>query len=108
MKQIVSQRKDIVFFLKMYPVVQLHPGAYDKSKAIVCEKDNQKALKLLEEVYAKRDIPKARCVTDAVKKNIEMAEKYGITGTPTLIFDDGARHNGSLSAPELIKLIEAH
>jgi len=108
MKQIVSKRDDIVFFLKMFPVVQLHPGAYEKSKAIVCQDTNEKRLKLLEDAYAGGTLPQSDCVTDAVKKNVDMAGRLGISGTPTLIFDDGFRHNGSIGEAELIKLIDEH
>jgi len=108
MKQITAKRKDVVFYLKMFPVVQLHPGAYDKSKAIVCQESNDKRLKLLEDAYAGRSLPKPECVTDAVKKNIDLAGKLGISGTPTLIFDDGFRHNGSVEEAELLRLIEEH
>jgi len=108
MKQIVGKRDDIAFYMKMFPILQLHPAAYDKSRAIVCQKDNKKAIKLLEDAYAKRDLPKPDCVTDVVKNNIDLAGKLGISGTPTLIFADGYRHNGLIAEDELLKLIEAH
>jgi thiol:disulfide interchange protein DsbC len=106
MKQIVKKRDDIVFYLKMYPILQLHPAAYDKSKTIICEQDNEKAMKLLEEVYAKKTIPSPSCKTDIVDKNIALANKLGVTGTPTLIYFDGSRSSGALEKDALLQMID--
>jgi thiol:disulfide interchange protein DsbC len=107
MKQIIKERKDIVFYLKMMPIVKIHPEAYEKSKTIVCESSNEKAIKLLEDVYEKRKIPKPNCDTDVIDKNIQLARRFGINGTPTLIFEDGSRINGAMKADDLIKLIDS-
>ena len=40
-KQVIEKRKDIVFYLKMFPLQQIHPQAYEKSKTIVCEKRSE-------------------------------------------------------------------
>ncbi len=106
MKKIVDKRDDIVFYLKMFPIVQIHPQAYDKSKTIVCEESNEKAIKLLEDVYAKKEIPKPTCNTTVVDDNIALAKRLGINGTPTLIFGDGRMKSGAMKAEELIRLIE--
>ncbi len=108
MKQIVKERNDIVFYLKLYPIIQLHPQAYDKSKAIVCEEDNEKALKLLEDVYARRTIASSSCKTDVINKNIQIANKLGVTGTPTLIFTDGFKTSGAMQKEALLQLIDSH
>ncbi len=90
----------------MYPIQQLHPQAYDKSKTIICEKDSAKAMKLLEDVYAQRLIPPPACETDVVDKNIMLAKKLGVNGTPTLIFTDGSRVSGAMKKDALIQLID--
>ena len=106
MKQIVKERSDIVFYLKMFPILQLHPAAYDKSKTIICEEDNKKALKLLEDVYAKRTIAPPSCKTDIVDKNIQIANKLGVNGTPTLFYIDGSRSSGALKKEALLQMID--
>ena len=108
MKQIVKERDDIVFYLKMFPIIQLHPQAYNKSKTIVCEEDNEKAMKLLEDVYAKRTIASPSCETDVVDKNLQIASKLGVSGTPTLIFTDGTRASGAMQKEALLQLIDTH
>ncbi len=102
MKKIVKKRNDIAFYLKMYPLTSIHPEAYNKSKAIVCEK----SLKLLEDAYEKKPIPAPTCTTDAIDKNIELAKKLGIRGTPAIILPDGRLLSGNQKAEDLIKLIE--
>jgi len=106
MKQIVDKRKDIAFYLKMFPLVGLHPKSYNKAKAIVCEKSNDKAVKLLEDAYAKKTLPDPTCQTDVLDKNIALGKKLGISGTPTLIFQDGRVVSGAMSADKLTKLID--
>jgi len=102
MKKIVKKRNDIAFYLKMYPLTSIHPEAYNKSKSIVCEK----SLKLLEDAYEKKTIPAPTCTTDAIDKNIELAKKLGIRGTPAIILPDGRLLSGNQKAEDLIKLIE--
>jgi thiol:disulfide interchange protein DsbC len=108
MEQIVKSRSDIAFYLKMFPIVQLHPEAYAKSKTIVCEEDNEKAIKLLEDVYAKKRIKAPECDTKVIDENIRLAAKLRITGTPTLIFPDGTKVSGAMDATKLLGLIQKH
>lgn len=107
MKQITASRDDIVFYNKLFPIVKLHPLAYNKSKAILCQGDNAKSLKMLEDAYAGLQLPEPACVTEAIKNNIDLAAKLNITGTPTVIFMDGSRSRGAMSQEALIKAIEA-
>lgn len=106
MKKVLESRKDIVFYIKMFPLTSLHPQAYEKSQAIVCEKDNAKALQMLEDVFAKKEIPKPACTTDVIDKNIELARQLGISGTPAIIFDNGSLKSGAMSSEQLIQFID--
>ena len=107
MKQIIEKRKDIDFYLKMYTLVKLHPQAYNKSKTIVCEESNEKAMQLLEDVYAKKTIPEPTCDTTVVDENIALGQRLGINGTPTLIFSDGSQTAGAVKADDLIRMIDS-
>lgn len=102
MKKVTAQRKDIAFYLKFYPL-KGHVDAYWKSKSIVCEK----SLKLLEDNFEKRPIPKKDCDTKEVDNTVTFAEKNGITGTPTLILPDDSVYTGTAEAEKLIALIDA-
>ena len=97
----LEKRKDIVFFVKMYPLA-MHKGSYDKAKTIVCEK----SLALLDDVFAKKSIPAAKCNTKVLDENIKLAEKLGIRGTPAIILSNGMVIPGYKDADSLIALID--
>lgn len=102
-KKVVEKRKGIAFYIKLFPLTKLHPDAYWKSKSIICEK----SLKVLEDNFEKKAIPKPACETDVIDKNIKLATRLGITGTPTSILPDGSVLTGSLQADKLIELIDS-
>jgi len=100
MKKVVAERKDVAFYIKMYPL-PMHKDAYDKAKAIVCEK----SLALLEDAFEKKPLPKPKCETTAIDENIKLAQKLGISGTPAMIFPDGKLVPGALDAKAIIEKI---
>ncbi len=100
MKKIVEERKDIAFFIKMNPLKN-HPGAYEKAKAIVC----QKSLVLLDDAHSGKPIPKPNCETTVVDESIRIAEKLGLSSVPVLILPDGRVLPGYKDAKTLLNLI---
>jgi thiol:disulfide interchange protein DsbC len=102
MKKALEKRKDIVFFIKLYPL-PMHPDAYWKSKSIVCEK----SLQMLEDNFAQKQIKKTECSTTAVDDNMKLAGELGINGTPALVLADGRLFPGYREADALIELITA-
>lgn len=102
MKKVLENRKDIVFYIKLFPL-KIHKDAYWKSKSIVCKN----SLKMLEDAFEKKTIERIDCSTDEIDNNIRLAESLGITGTPTLILPDGKVHVGMVSAERLINLIDS-
>ncbi len=101
MKKVIKERKDIAFLIKMFPL-KIHPGAYDKAKAIVCEK----SLTLLENSLEKKPIPPPKCKTSVVDDNLKLAQKLGISSAPTLVLPDGRVIKGYRDANTLKELIE--
>ncbi len=102
MKKVLEKRKDIAFYIKLFPLVKLHPKAYEKSKAIVCEK----SLALLEDNFAGKNLPEPKCNATEVDDNIKLAENLGISGTPAVILPDGVVISGAKDADSLILLID--
>ena len=93
--------KDLVFYIKLMPLVNLHPDAYRISKAVMCEK----SLKLLEDSFADKKIPDPTCETDAVDLTIQLARELGISSTPTLVLPDGRIAPGNRPAEKIIELV---
>ena len=100
MKKVVKDRKDISFHIKMFPL-KMHAGAYDKAKAIVCEK----SLALLESAFENKPLTAPKCKTIAVDDTIKLAGKLGITSAPTLVMPDGRVISGFRDANALKELI---
>jgi len=101
MKQIVAKRKDIAFYIKFLPL-EFHKDAYWKARSIVCNK----SVKMLEDNFEKREIPKTECVTDEIENSMKLAKSLGIGGTPSLILPDGRLKIGALPEAELLDLID--
>ena len=77
----------------------MHKNAYEKTKAIMCEK----SMTMLEDAFDGKPIPKATCDTKIIDENIKLAEKLGINGTPALIFPDGTLNPGPRDAASIIQ-----
>ncbi len=102
MKQVTEKRTDIAFFIKLFPLTKIHPDAYKKSKAIMCNR----SLKMLEDAFDKKPIPEPKCDTDIIDKNIQLAKRLGISGTPSIILPDGRVFGGALKAETIINYID--
>ena len=85
---------NVTVYLFLYPV--LGPDSVKKSQDIWCAKDRAVAW----QDWMLRDQPagaaSAACDTGAVARNVELGRKYKITGTPTLLFVNGARIPGAV------------
>jgi thiol:disulfide interchange protein DsbC len=99
--KIVKDRNDVAFYIKLYPL-PMHPGAYDKSRTIVCKKD----VKLLEDAFEGKSLPKPDCDSKEVDNNIALAQELGIRGTPAIVFPDGRLLPGYVPAEALLNLLD--
>lgn len=101
-KQIVETRKDIAFYIKLFPL-PIHPESKEKSKAILC---NKKSYKLLDDAFAGKKLPKSDCEAKEIDENLKLGNSLGINGTPTIIFTDGRVLPGYMEAAKLIEMID--
>lgn len=90
---------NVTVYLFLYPI--LSPDSAEKSQNIWCSKDKAGAWR----DYMVRDKPAAAasCDTSALQRNLAFGKQYKITGTPTLIFSNGARVPGAVGAQEVEK-----
>lgn len=90
---------NVTIHMFLYPV--LGAESVEKSKNIWCAKDQ---IKSWQDWMLRNQAPKAeKCDTTAVDRNIALGRKHKITGTPTLIFSDGTRVPGAISAAQVEK-----
>jgi thiol:disulfide interchange protein DsbC len=79
----------------------MHKDAYWKSKSIICER----SLKMLEDSFAHKEIPRKECDAKEIDDNIKLAQDLGVSGTPTIVFPDGRVHSGFLTAQQLVEVL---
>ncbi|RME65677.1 MAG: hypothetical protein D6778_05905 [Nitrospirae bacterium] len=110
MKQVLKERNDIVFYIKVFPLKKLHPEAYKKSLVTACakKKSNEKAKEVFDHAIENKPLPEPDCKTDWVDQNLALGQKIGVTGTPTMVFPNGKVISGLMKAKDLIKTIEAN
>jgi len=105
MKQIVQERKDIAFYLIMFPAA--HPQARAAIDYALCAKDNKTRLERFEKSFDKQPTPKAECETDVVDRNMEYGRSIRVSGTPTTFLEDGTRLGGAVEKADLLNAIDA-
>jgi thiol:disulfide interchange protein DsbC len=94
---------NVTIHMFLYPI--LSADSTERSKNIWCAKDKIKAW---QDWMVRDQSPKAQsCDTSAIERNVELGRKFKITGTPTLVFLDGTRIPGAISAAEVEKHLSA-
>lgn len=91
-----SQLKGVSIYIFPMPLAGLHPKAVQTTEDIWCGKDRGGAW----DNYVTKGTPvpsAAKCDTP-IDRNLALAQKYGINGTPALIFEDGSIIPGAIPA----------
>ena len=96
-----QKRKDIVFYIKLFPL-PMHKDAYWKAKSIICNK----SINMLEANFEGKQIPRTDCNSREIDENLKLVRTLNISSTPTLIMPDGRVHEGTLPADRLIEMID--
>ena len=97
----MQQVDNVTVYLFLYPI--LGPSSTEKSKNVWCAKDKAKAWQDL--MLREQPPAAASCDTSALNRNLEFGRKHRISGTPTLIFADGTRVPGAVSAAQVEKML---
>jgi thiol:disulfide interchange protein DsbC len=96
---------NVTIYMFLYPILGADSG--EKSKAIWCARDKGLAWQdwMLRDQAA--NPAAAMCDVTALGRNVEFGKIYRITGTPTLIFQDGSRVPGAIDAAQVEKHLAA-
>ena len=96
---------NVTVYLFLYPVLGADSAA--KSRNIWCAKDRAKSWNDWMGAEVKPEAAAASCDVTALQRNVEFGRKHNITGTPTLIFSNGARVPGAVPAAQVEKQLLA-
>jgi thiol:disulfide interchange protein DsbC len=96
--------KDVTIYTFLYPV--LGPDSNEKSRAIWCAKDPAKAWRdwMIDGVAPPKLLGK--CDDAAIARNVALGQKHRVQGTPALVYEDGTRVPGAVSAAEIEKQLK--
>jgi thiol:disulfide interchange protein DsbC len=92
---------NVTVYLFLMPV--LGPSSVEKSRNVWCAKDQGATWVNM----MQKDVTPAaaQCNTAAIDRNLDFGRKYKITGTPTLVAQDGTRVPGAINSTQIEKLL---
>jgi thiol:disulfide interchange protein DsbC len=94
----LNKLTDLTIYTFLYPIVGLHPDARNKAIAIWCAEDRNSAWV---KVMDSGPVPAYKECNNPIDKNIALAGKFGINGTPTLINKFGRVMPGAANSDQL-------
>ncbi len=95
---------NVTVHMFLYPI--LGPDSVEKSKKIWCARDQAKAwLDLMVRDQSPGGSVTVACDVGAIARNVELGRKHKVSGTPTLVFADGTRVPGAISAAQVEKFL---
>jgi len=92
---------DVTVFTFMIPI--LGGDSPEKARDIWCSKDSGKVWRNWMIDGTPPPAATAKCDTAALSRNVALGQKHGVTGTPSLVFEDSERVPGILSVQDLEK-----
>jgi thiol:disulfide interchange protein DsbC len=92
---------NVTIHMFLYPI--LGGDSPDKSRNIWCSKDKGKAWQ--DQMLREQPAASASCDTAAIARNLEFGKKHRVSGTPTLLFADGSRVPGAVTAAQVEKFL---
>lgn len=85
-----------------FPRSGINTPSYKKEVAIWCAPDKAAAYT---NAIENKIIPEKTCSKNPVKQQLELGEKLGVSGTPTIFLDNGTRIGGMVDAKNLLKIM---
>jgi thiol:disulfide interchange protein DsbC len=94
----LDQLDNVTIYTFAYPLESLHPEAKDKAIAVWCAQGRAQAWQAL--MKTGKVPAKGRC-EHPIARNIELGQRLGIHGTPTLLSSDGRVLPGAASSERI-------
>jgi thiol:disulfide interchange protein DsbC len=103
-EQALQEMKDITVYTFIIPI--LGGDSPEKSRAIVCAKDPTAAY--LGWMLRAETLPKStpNCDAGLIERNLALASKVWVSGTPAIVLPDGNRIPGAVGAVELERRLQ--
>ncbi len=92
---------NVTVYTFLFPLEGLHPGSTERAKQVWCAKDRVAAWH--DWMLNQKDTPATACNTSQMETLRQLGEKLKVTGTPTLIFENGSRIPGAIGKDDLEK-----
>ena len=86
-----------------FPRAGLNSKSYYKAVTVWCSKDRKKALT---EAKSGMELKQLNCANNPVKSHMKLAEKFGVTGTPTIVLESGDVIPGYVPAAKLSAMLD--
>jgi thiol:disulfide interchange protein DsbC len=102
----LAKLKDVTIYTFLYPLQSLHPEAPLISERIWCSSNRVAAWQAFM-LKGQRPTRVKDCETPLLA-NIQLAGKYGIQGTPFIVFDDDTSAPGALDLAALERRLNAN
>lgn len=84
---------NVTLYIFPYPLEGLHPEAVDKAVAVWCAPDRVRAWA---DLMKTGKVPAKRNCENPIQRNIQLAQRLGINGTPTMLSADGRMLPGAV------------
>jgi thiol:disulfide interchange protein DsbC len=96
-EETLAKITDVTIYTYLFPIDSLHPEARRKSVGVWCAPDRSRAW---DDLMLRGKVPNGECESP-VQRNVELAAKLGINGTPTIILDSGRLIPGAMPPEQL-------
>jgi thiol:disulfide interchange protein DsbC len=101
----LTDAKDVTVYTYLIPI--LGPDSNTKTRNLWCAKDRTAAWRAWMLDGKAPATAAAECDTKAIERNLELARKHRVNGTPALVFEDGKRVPGAMPLPQLEQQLAA-
>jgi len=104
--ELVKEEPELKVYIFLIPL-DVHPNSLWKTDAIMCKaKENRTAaLRMLENSYHGKEVPRQSCGVSLGAKNKELGTKLGVTVTPTIAFKNGRVFMGARSKEDIRNML---